>query len=304
MAADDVVRIAQLSDTHFLEDGASAEGGFAYDTGEAFDAVHLHLEQHDRHDLVVVTGDVADHGRPAQYRRAADAFARFSAPVNVCPGNHDLDASFTASLGRPGVTTTRVIEAGPWCFLFVDSNAGIMVPHESGRHVDPDDPGDRLHRNGALGRREASWVRDMCSNTEADHVFVWVHHPPGPSGGMSYDDTYRAEWQVLLADLPRIRGFGGGHTHVPGQHLFEERPVFVSPALKHNFDVEAATWLPPGYRTYEFAADGSISSELHLVDDPRWPRNPVPRSVIALLTGELTWDEFNAIVERKRREAQ
>ena len=30
------IRIGQLSDTHFLEDGAEPEGGFAYDTGAAF----------------------------------------------------------------------------------------------------------------------------------------------------------------------------------------------------------------------------------------------------------------------------
>jgi hypothetical protein len=34
-----VIRIAQLSDTHFIEDDPDAEGGFAYDTAEGFNAV-------------------------------------------------------------------------------------------------------------------------------------------------------------------------------------------------------------------------------------------------------------------------
>ncbi|MEM7325669.1 MAG: metallophosphoesterase [Actinomycetota bacterium] len=298
----EAITVAQLSDTHFLEADAEPEGGYAYDTADAFDAVQQHLEANHQPDLIVVTGDIADHGRPAQYRRAADAFARFTAPVNVCPGNHDQDVAFTAGVGRPGVGTSQVVEAGPWCFLFVDSNAGVMVPDESGRLVDPPDYGDRLHRNGALGERQAHWVRDACAATAADHVFVWLHHPPTPRGYMS-DEAYAAEWQALLADLPEIRGFGAGHTHIPTDYTFDDRPVFVSPALKHNFDLEAETWLPPGYRSYRFRADGAIDGAVHLVDEDRWPRRPIGRALAALLRGELSFEEFDAIVARKRAEA-
>jgi len=118
-----LIRVAHLSDTHFLAEGEHAEGGFAYDTGEAFEAVRDHLTNYRPHDLIVVTGDIADHGRPAQYQRAAAAFAQLDAPVNVCPGNHDQDIAFTMGMGRPGVGTSRAIEVGGWCFLFVDSNA-------------------------------------------------------------------------------------------------------------------------------------------------------------------------------------
>jgi hypothetical protein len=34
-----LIRVAQLSDTHFLEKCDNAEGGFGYDTAEAFEAV-------------------------------------------------------------------------------------------------------------------------------------------------------------------------------------------------------------------------------------------------------------------------
>ena len=299
------IRIAQLSDTHFLEDGAEPEGGFAYDTAEAFDAVHDHLVDiinNESLDLIVVTGDVADHGRPAQYRRAADAFERFTVPVNVCPGNHDQDATFATGLGRPTIGTSRVIEAGNWCFLFVDSNAGVMVPDGSGRAVDPEDYEMRLHGNGSLGDRETSWIRDMCATTDAEHVFIWLHHPPGVTVGLAKDTTYANEWQALLADLPSVRGMGAGHTHVPAEYTFDGRPVFVSPSLKNNFDLEANTLLPPGYRTYEFAADGTISSVVHVVDDDRWPRHPIGRAVASLLRGELSWEQFDEIVARKQAE--
>jgi len=95
-------------------------------------------------------------------------------------------------------------------------------------------------------------------------------------------------WSSLIDDLNAVRGFGAGHTHVPSTYDFAGRPVFVSPSLKNNFDLEANTWLPPGYRTYEFHPDGTVTSDLHLVDDERWPRRPFGRALRSLFMGELT----------------
>ena len=93
----------------------------------------------------------------------------------MIPGNHDQDAVFTSSMARPSVSTSRVIEVGAWAFLFVDSSAGNFVIDAAGRAVDPPEYADRLHSDGSLGTAEASWIRDMVSQAEADHVFIWVH---------------------------------------------------------------------------------------------------------------------------------
>lgn len=292
-------RIAQLSDTHFLADGESPEGGFAYDTSEAFDAVVQSLGD-ETFDLVTVTGDVADHGEPSQYQVAAAALERLGRAVNVCPGNHDQDATFTAGIGRPGIATNRVVRIDNWCHLFVDSNAGVMEPGAGGLPVDPDDYEDRLSRNGALGEREATFIREQAAVSDADHLFVWVHHPPEPTVPLSADDDYAAEWQALLPDLPTLRGIGAGHTHVPGEYELGGIPVFMAPSLKNNFDLEARTLLPPGYRTYSFEPDGTVASDVRLLDDPRWPRSPYGRAVHSLMMGELDWAQFRAIVERKQ----
>lgn len=293
------VRVVQLSDTHFLEDGEMPEGGHAYDTDDAFESVLGHLGDHAHLDLITVTGDIADHGRPAQYRKAADAFARLQAPVVVCPGNHDFDEAFHAGIGRPGVGTARVVEVGSWAFLFVDSSAGVMTPDGTGRPVDPSD-GNRIHNNGVLGSREASWVRAMCDAVTAEHVFIWLHHPPDPTLPLSHDEAYATEWRALLPDLGKVRGLGGGHTHVPTEYELLGLPVFVAPSFKNNFSMEPPTWLPPGYRSYDFHPDGSIDSEVHLVDDERWPRRPFGRALKSLFAGELTYEQLAEITARKR----
>jgi len=294
------IRIAQLSDTHFVEPGEEAEGGFAYDTAAAFEAVRDHLVDNDALDLVVVTGDVADHGRIAQYSIAAQAFTQIDLPVHVCPGNHDQHDALTVGLGRANVSVSRAVQAGSWCFLFADSNDGIRLVDDVGRTIDPPKYEDRLHCDGALGDREAAWVRAMCEATTADHVFIWLHHPPGCTVPLMLNEQYTAEWAELVDELPKVRGFGAGHTHIPDEWQLADRSVFVAPSLKNNFDLQARTLLGPGYRTYEFHNDGTVTSSVHLIDDDRWPRAPIGRAVMSLFNGELSYAELDAIVERKR----
>lgn len=292
------LRIVQLSDTHFLADGERPEGGFGYDTDDAFEAVLAEIESLGALDLVVVTGDVADHGRPAQYRKAASAFSRLGAPVNVCPGNHDFVAPFAAGIGRRTVSTSRVVEVGPWAFVFADSSAGLMELDENGHPVDPEGE-TRLHTNGCLGSREAAALREVCAQIEAEHIFIWLHHPPAPPLPLCRDDAYAAEWADLLGRLPSVVGLAGGHTHVPDAYEFEGRPVFVAPSFKNNFSIDPQTWLPPGFRSYEFGDDGSVTSAVHLVDDERWPRRPYGRALASLFRGEITHAELAAIAARK-----
>ena len=291
-------RVGQLSDTHFLEPGVEPQGTHAYDTSEAFDAVLAHLAEQDELDLIVVTGDIADHGRPEQYEIAAAAFERLPVPVHACPGNHDFDDPLRAGFEAADVHTPRVTQHGPWTFAYLDSNAGGFVDGGDGRLVDPAGE-ERLHGNGTLGEAEAEWLRQLVADHDGEHVFVWLHHPPHSDVPLSRDDAYNAEWTALAGHLSDVRGFGAGHTHVPSTYSFADRPVFVAPSLKNNFDLEASTWLPPGYRTYEFHDDGTVTSEVHLVDDERWPRAPFGRALRSLFMGELTYDELAEIVARR-----
>ncbi len=137
---------------------------------------------------------------------------------------------------------------------------------------------------------------------EADHVFIWVHHPPSLDvPALARNVPYTESWTALLQELPMVRGLGGGHTHVPAQYELEGRPVIVAPSFKNNFDLDAAAWLPPGYRSYAFAPDGSVTSDVHLLDhhDEHWPARPMGRAVQALFSGELTFAELAEIAARR-----
>lgn len=290
------LRVAQLSDTHFIEVGGEPEGLGAYDTALAFERVFADMDQDIDH--LVVTGDVADHGRAEQYDVAAKAFGRFDVDVMVCAGNHDFEVPFRDRLVGSNIAIPPVVEREGWAFLFVDSASGEMIPGAGGPE-DPPHP-QRLHSNGSLSASEVDRIRTAARDTEADHLFVWLHHPPAPDENYMANAAYNAQWRELLADIPTIRGLGAGHLHLPVDWDFSGRPVFVGPSLKNNFSLEDDTWLPPGYRTYAFHADGTVESQLHLVDDESlWPRQPLGRALRSLFSGELTFDELYEIVARR-----
>jgi 3',5'-cyclic AMP phosphodiesterase CpdA len=282
--------VTQLSDTHFSTPGNRSHGGFGYDTDAAYLAAFDQAFGEGGTELAVVTGDVADHGRPDEYRVAIEALGRIPVPTNVLPGNHDFDTPLRASVPRPGLTMDRNQRVGPWLFLFADSNHLGRQADETGRLVDIE---DRIEAQASLGPAEMAWIGDTIEASDADHVFVWLHHPPGFPG--SYGSPVLDEEATALVEAhPSIRGFGAGHVHSDPVVEIANRPVFICPALTINFDFENWTTLPPGYRTYRFGDDGSIDSECHLLDDARWPRIELPEVVIRHFKGELGWEELMA----------
>ena len=79
-----------MSDTHF--------GGPA-DARERVERVLDHVLALDpAPDLLLVTGDVADHGAPEEYDEARAVLGRWTGPKLVGTGNHDVRAEFARGL--------------------------------------------------------------------------------------------------------------------------------------------------------------------------------------------------------------
>ena len=282
-----MARITQFSDTHFSTPGHRSHAGFGYDTDEAWAACRADAFAASP-DLVVHTGDVADRGQPVEYAVAIDRLAEVPSPVNVVPGNHDFHVPLSVALARPGVTMDRTHRLGPWLFVYADSNHPGRDRDETGRLVDRP---DRIANTGGLGAAEVGWISEMIAASDAEHVWLWMHHPPAMPGGFAARGL-DAEITDLIAAHPHIRGIGAGHVHTDLSVVVADRPVHVCPALTINIDFERWTTLPPGYRTYDFADDGTVTTECHLVDDERWPRIDLPDAAIRHFKGEIGFDEM------------
>src|SRR4051812_15534555 len=145
--------LAHVSDTHV--------GNAVQDPAARMAAVMDHLlAMSPRPDVLVVTGDVADHGLPEEYAAARAWLDRWPGPVAVCPGNHDVRAAYVDGLGR---SPRSVVEAGGHRFLMLDS----LIDAVDGVRVD----------EGRLGVAQLAWLDRELAASDAP-AFVCLPPPP------------------------------------------------------------------------------------------------------------------------------
>jgi Icc protein len=112
--------IAHLSDPHICPPGELYQG--LVDSNAMFVAAIRHLNRLDpAPDLVILTGDIVDHGKPAEYRQARTALAAIRQPVLLLPGNHDEREAFRSAFSDHAYLPA----AGPLHFAVGGSSASM-----------------------------------------------------------------------------------------------------------------------------------------------------------------------------------
>ncbi len=158
-------------------------------------------------DVVLVTGDVADHGLPAEYAEAVAVLDELD-PL-VVPGNHD-DRDALAAAFAPA---DRVHRTSGVVFALCDS----LVPG---------------HGHGALSGDALEMLDGLAG--EPGPVVVALHHPPMPVGHPVMDRIALRDPAGLAAVL---RGRTGptlvlcGHLHTPIATTFAGHPLVVAPGV-------------------------------------------------------------------------
>ncbi|MCX4745595.1 metallophosphoesterase [Kitasatospora sp. NBC_01287] len=205
-----MIVIAHLSDTHL--DGG--QRGI-----ERTRAVMDHLEglPHDL-DAVLVTGDIADHGLPAEYESARRLLTSRH-PVMLCPGNHDERAAFRQYLlGEPA-------SAAP--INQVRQTAGVVIAL-----CDSSVPG---RDEGCLEDETLAWLAAVLAQSPPEvPVLVGFHHPPAPLHIPFVDGIrqFGAERLGALTDRhPNLAAFLCGHAHTAAATTFAGRPLRVAPGV-------------------------------------------------------------------------
>lgn len=202
--------IAHLSDVHL-------------DTGERSTertrAVMTYLEDLPYAlDAVLVTGDIADHGRPEEYELARELLASRH-PVIVCPGNHDDRAAFREFLLRQPPSKApidQVLDVGGAVIALCDSS----IPGKD---------------EGLLQDETLDWLARVLAETpESTPVLVGFHHPPALLHEPYIDGLrqFRSERLAALADRhPNLVAFLCGHAHTAAATTFAGRPLLVAPGV-------------------------------------------------------------------------
>lgn len=206
-----MLTLAHLSDTHFDGGPHSTERGrrvMDYLNGLSGGGV----------DAVLVTGDIADHGLPAEYEDARKILGS-PLPTVICPGNHDAREPFREVLlgERPSARPINQVRRIAGAVLAV---------------CDSSIPG---RDDGLLADETLDWLEGVLAGTSADTpVFVCFHHPPAELH-IPYIDGIRLGGEERLAAVaarhPQIAAFLVGHAHTPAATLFAGRPLLVAPGV-------------------------------------------------------------------------
>jgi 3',5'-cyclic-AMP phosphodiesterase len=245
--------IAHLSDTHL--------GGIGDPPGRLRRVLRHLAASVPPVDVVLVTGDIADHGAAAEYAEAAEVLGEWPgpAPMLMCPGNHDVREGYAALRGLPadGPANEAQRVAG-MLFLMLDSL--VAAP-----------PGERVD-HGALTPDTLAWLDVQLAGREpGEKAVVCLHHPPVEIQLALMDPIRLVNAEELAAVLDRhddIVAVLVGHAHsacaasydVGGRSL----PVLIPGGVVSTVTMDAEPLpaitadLPPTYAVHLVDGAGRI----------------------------------------------
>lgn len=261
--------LLQLSDLHIREPGKLAYGRIetAPYLKRAIDSI-LHLRQ--QPDAVVITGDLTDFGRAAEYDHLRTLLTPLPMPVYLMPGNHDDRAqlrkvfSSHAYLGSNGFVQFS-IEVGALQLIALDT----VVPGQS---------------SGTLCAERLAWLHGELNKHRSRPVVIAMHHPPFQTliGHMDAMGLLQgaAALEPLVAQYPNIERVICGHLHRSIQVRFGGSIASTAPSPAHQVCLDlspqaASAWTlePPGFALHVLPATGPLVT--HTVASGQYP-GPFP----------------------------
>ena len=177
------------------------------------------LAQPNTIDLLVLSGDLTDHGDKDSFEKTAALLTDVPCPILPMVGNHDTrDGLLHAFPDTPSeggfIHYTR--EQGGLLLIMLDTL-------EDGRH------------GGAFCETRRDWLRAQLEANRNTPTLIFMHHPPVLSGidwmDPSPDEPWIANFAEAIAGHDQIRAIHCGHLHRPINTTFHGVPLSVTPSV-------------------------------------------------------------------------
>lgn len=215
--------IAQVTDTHIKAKGRRAYGGHV-DTHGALDRCVRHLNSLEpRPDVVLVTGDLVDMGRPDEYATLRGLLDCLDAPYFVVPGNHDDRDALRAAFADHGYLPQQ----GEFLHYCVDDHPLRLVGLDS---TVPGEPG------GLMCDARLAWLDATLGNAPARPTLLFMHHPPFVTG-IAHMDVQRCanadRFGAVVARHPQVVRLLCGHVHRSIQVPWYGITASIGPSHSH-----------------------------------------------------------------------
>ena len=179
-------------------------------------------------DFILATGDLADRGHPASYRRLRGLLEPLEVPVYASPGNHDLADELARHLPGGNVAVVDAFEHDGWQFVFADAGNTEW---------------------GELSSAQLAHLERTMATRESDNIVLCIHHPPvAVHAGVMPAPQFLADDLAPLLQAYPVRAIVSGHVHSVADLVLDGVPVHTGPS----------TYLGapgPGYRVFDFTTD-------------------------------------------------
>ena len=221
--------VCQISDTHIMTDGKLAYR--VVDTAAHLERCVAHiLALKQRPDVIVMTGDLVDGGKPEEYARLRAIIAPLTMPVYLIPGNHDerqaLRAAFPdhAYLNQFPPFIQYAIEEHALRIVAIDT----VIAGKDG---------------GELCAQRLEWLELTLATAPQRPTLLLMHHPPftthiGFMDELGLSDT--APLAQIVQKNAQIERVLCGHLHRPIQARFAGTIACTAPSTAHQVSLDLA----------------------------------------------------------------
>lgn len=222
-----------------------------------------------RPDVIVITGDLTDHGGAEEYANLRAILAAAEIPIYVIPGNHDSREALREAFAADGYLPAEgflhyTIEGYPLRIVALDTH----IPGEHG---------------GLLCAERLDWLDRALSAAPAQPTLVMMHHPPFATGIRHMDKHALhnpGEFAAVIRRHEQIERILCGHLHRTIDHRFAGTIAGTAPATAHqlvldiNPDAPAEfTFEPAGYQLHYWREGVGLVTHTCVFGD--WP-GPFP----------------------------
>ena len=212
-------------------------------------------------DAVVVTGDLTDFGRPAEYAQLRRLLEPLGCPVYLMPGNHDDGAELRRSFADhdylrqgDGSRIRYAVDLGGLRLVALDTS----VPKAS---------------HGELAADQLDWLETTLTAAPATPTIVALHHPPFTTRIGHMDDIGLLRGADALAGViarhPQVERIISGHLHRSIQVRFAGTIAMTAPSTAHQVTLDLATdaastfmMEPPGFLIHAWSDSAPLVTHL------------------------------------------
>ena len=255
--------IAQITDLHIRPSGKKAYG--VVDTEAMLRAaVDSIMAQPKKPDAVIASGDLTDCGLAEEYELLRDCLSTLSMPVYLIPGNHDRRETMRLVFGSDGYMPMNgeflhyTVEHLPLRLIGLDT----VVPGKG---------------HGEMDAARLSWLQARLDEQPDRPTFIFMHHPPFPTG-ISHMDSINCRNAPALAELLKgrnnIERVVCGHHHRSIQNRFADTIGSIAPSVAHQIFLDLQphddpffTMEPPGYHLHLWGEESGLITHTAFIGD-------------------------------------